>query len=107
MTGICEIPRYAWYSHRKNCTDLKPYNKYAIVMLIDQGYETMEGASGDDYISGAQSMRAYMRGAEIAGIMGELFRSLGYHSRSQTNADSEVLHVPLTLLAGLGELSRL
>ena len=107
MTGICEIPRYAWYSHRKNGTEIKPYNKYAIVMLIDQGYETMEGASGDDYISGAQSMRAYMRGAEIAGIMGELFRSLGYHARSQTNADSEVLHVPLTLLAGLGELSRI
>ena len=107
MTGICEIPRYAWYSHRKNGTEIKPYNKYAIVMLIDQGYETMEGASGDDFISGAQSMRAYMRGAEIAGIMGELFRSLGYDSRSQTNADSEVLHVPLTLLAGLGELSRI
>ena len=107
MTGICEIPDYAWYSHRKDGTEIKPYNKYAIVMLIDQGYETMEGASGDDYISGAQSMRAYMRGAEIAGIMGELFRSLGYYSRSQTNADSEVLHVPLTLLAGLGELSRI
>lgn len=107
MTGICEIPNYAWYSHRKDGTEIKPYNKYAIVMLIDQGYETMEGASGDDYISGAQSMRAYMRGAEIAGIMGEFIRSLGYYSRSQTNADSEVLHVPLTLLAGLGELSRI
>ena len=70
MTGICEIPDYAWYSHRKDGTEIKPYNKYAIVMLIDQGYETMEGASGDDYISGAQSMRAYMRGEEIAGIMG-------------------------------------
>ncbi len=107
MTGICEIPEYGWYSHRKDGTEIKPYNKYAIVMLIDQGYETMEGASGDDYISGAQSMRAYMRGAEIAGVIGELLRSLGYYSRSQTNADSEVLHVPLTLLAGLGELSRI
>ena len=107
MTGICEVPRFAWYSHRKNGTAIEPYNKYAIVMLIDQGYETMEGASGDDYISGAQSMRAYMRGAEIAGVMGELFRSLGFGSRSQTNADSEVLHLPLTLLAGLGELSRI
>ena len=39
--------------------------------------------------------------------MGELFRSLGYPARSQTNAELEVLHVPLTLLAGLGELSRI
>ena len=107
MTGICEVPRYAWYSHKKNGEPIEPYNKYAIVMLIDQGYGTMEGASGDDYISGAQSMRAYMRGAEVAGIMGELFRSLGFPSRSQTNADSEVLHIPLVMWSGLGELSRM
>ena len=29
----------------------------------------MSGASGDDWISASQSMRAYMRGAEIAGVM--------------------------------------
>jgi reductive dehalogenase len=107
MTGICEIPRYAWYSHRKDGTPIPMYNKYAIVMLIDQGYDTMEGASGDDYISGAQSMRAYMRGAEIAGTMGDMLRQIGFHSRSQTNADSEVLHIPLVMWAGLGELSRI
>jgi hypothetical protein len=47
-------------------------------MLIDQGFETMEGASGDDWISGAQSMRAYMRGATIAGVMSGHLRRLGY-----------------------------
>ena len=67
----------------------------------------MEGASGDDFISGAQSMRAYMRGAEIAGTMGEMLRTMGFHSRSQTNADSEVVHIPLVMWAGLGELSRI
>ena len=30
---------------------------------------------------------------------------LGYEARAHTNADSEVLHNPLTMLAGLGELS--
>ena len=107
ITGICEIPKYAWFSHYMDGEELEPYHKYAVVMLIDQGYETMEGASGDDFISGAQSMRAYMRGAQIAGIMGEMLRSLGLSSRSQTNADSDVLHTPVTLLAGLGELSRI
>ena len=107
LTGICEMPRYAWYSHRYNGDEVTPYHKYAIVMLIDQGYETMEGASGDDFISGAQSMRGYMRGAEIAGVMGEHIRALGHGARSQTNADSDVLHIPLVLLAGLGELSRI
>ena len=107
MTGICEIPRYAWYSNRKDGSKI-PYNhKYAVVMLVDQGYETMEGASGDDFISGAQSMRAYMRGAEIAGVMAEHLRSNGFSSRAQTNADSDVVHIPLVLWAGLGELSRI
>ena len=107
LTGICEVPEYAWYSHGDGGKVIECHHKYAVVMLIDQEYDTMEGASGDDFISGAQSMRAYMRGAVIAGIMSELLRSLGHSSRSQTNADSEVLQLPLILLAGLGELSRI
>ena len=107
LTGICEIPDYAWYSHKEDGMPIPTYHKYAVVMLIDQGFDTMEGASGDDWISGAQSMRGYLRGAEIAGVMAELLRGLGYPARSQTNADSDVLHLPLTLLSGLGELSRI
>ncbi len=107
LTGICEIPRYAWFSHKENGTEIPPYHRYAVVMLIDQGYDTMEGASGDDWVSGGQSMRAYLRGAEIAGVMGEFLRAKGFPARAQTNADSDVLHIPLILWAGLGELSRI
>ena len=107
MTGICEIPRYAWYSHGADGQPIEPVHKYAVVMLIDQEFDTMEGASGDDWISGTQSMRAYLRGAEIAGVMGELLRQLGFPARSQTNVDSDLLHIPLMLWAGLGELSRI
>jgi len=107
LTGICEIPRYAWFSHKEDGSEIAPYHRYAVVMLIDQGFDTMEGASGDDWISGSQSMRAYLRGAVIAGIMGELLRELGFPARAQTNADSDVLHIPLILWAGLGELSRI
>ena len=35
LTGICEIPQYAWYSHRPDGTDTEPYHRYAVVMLID------------------------------------------------------------------------
>ena len=107
LTGICEIPRYAWYSHRAEGAPIEPYHRYAVVMLIDQGYDTMEGASGDDWISGLQSMRAYLRGAEIAGVMAEHLRAIGFPARPQTNRDSDVLQIPLVLLAGLGELSRI
>jgi reductive dehalogenase len=107
ITGICEVPEYAWYSHDANGNPIEKKHKYAVVMLIDQEYDTMEGASGDDWISGTQSMRSYLRGAEIAGIMADTMRQLGFSSRSQTNVDSDVLQIPLMLLAGLGELSRI
>ena len=107
LTGICEAPRYAWFSHKEDGSELHPYHRNAVVMLIDQGFDTMEGASGDDWISGSQSMRGYLRGAVIAGIMAEMLREYGFSARSQTNADSDVLHIPLILWAGLGELSRI
>ena len=107
MVGVCRVPTYAWYSHNGDGIPIEPYHRNAVVILLDQGYETMEGASGDDWVSGAQSMRAYMRGAQIAGIMAEHVRSLGYGARSQTNRDSDVLHIPLVLRAGLGEMSRI
>ncbi|MGI9374165.1 MAG: Fe-S protein, partial [Hyphomicrobiales bacterium] len=107
LAGICEVPRYAWFSHKEDGTEIPMYHRYAVVMLIDQGFETMEGASGDDWASGAQSMRAYLRGAEIAGVMAEFLRRKGVSARPQTNADSDVLQIPLILWAGLGELSRI
>jgi ferredoxin len=107
MTGICEIPRYAWNSHEVDGTPITTGHKYAVVMLIDQEFDTMEGASGDDWISGAQSMRAYLRGAEISGIMAELVRGLGFPSRTHTQMNGQVEHIPLLLWAGLGELSRI
>ena len=107
LAGLCEAKRYAWYSHHDDGRPIGPYHRNAVVMLIDQGFETMEGASGDDWISGAQSMRAYMRGGEVCGVVAAFIRGLGWSARSQTNADSDVQQLPLVLLAGLGELSRI
>lgn len=108
FVGICEAKPYMYYSHDE--IEGKPigaYHKYAVSMLIDQGFETMEGASGDDWISASQSMRAYMRGAEIAGIMAAHCRKMGYSARAHSNAHSEVIHNPVTLMSGLAEVSRI
>lgn len=107
MTGICKIPDYAWYSHNKDGKAVEPYHKYAVVMLIDQGKDTFEGACGNDWISGSQSMRAYMRGGELAGVMADFIRQLGHPARPQTNVDSDVIHNPLLILSGLTEQSRI
>ena len=107
MVGICEVPEYAWYSHDVDGSEIKPYHKYAISILIDQGYDTMEGGSGDDWISGAQSMRAYSRAQLLGGIVGNHIRNLGYSARGHSVIDQDVLHIPLILNSGLGELSRI
>ena len=108
FVGICRLEPWMMYSHDE--IEGKPiavYHDYAVVMLIDQGFETMEGASGDDWISASQSMRAYLRGAEIAGIMAAHCRRMGYSARAHSNAHSEVIHNPAILMAGLGEVSRI
>lgn len=108
FVGICEAEPWMYYSHDE--TEGRPiqaYHRYAVCMLLDQGFETMEGASGDDWISASQSMRAYMRGAEIAGIMAAHCRRMGYSARSHSNAHSEVIHNPVILMSGLGEVSRI
>ncbi|MBT5241802.1 MAG: reductive dehalogenase, partial [Rhodospirillaceae bacterium] len=85
----------------------EPRHKYAIVLLVDQGFETLDAASGDDWISNAQSFRAYMWGSNIASTVAEYIRQLGYEAQAHTNLESDVLHNPLVMLAGLGELSRI
>ena len=108
LVGICRAEPWMYYSHDDEKGEpIMPYHPYAVVMLIDQGFETMEGSSGDDWVSGAQSMRAYMRGALLAGVMAAHLRRLGASSRVHSNAYSELLHIPAMLMAGLGELSRI
>ena len=108
LVGICRAEPWMYYSHGDEKGEpIAPYHPYAVVMLIDQGFETMEGSSGDDWVSGAQSMRAYMRGATLAGVMAAHLRRLGHSSRVHSNAYSELLHLPAMLMAGLGEMSRI
>ena len=88
IAGTCEAKRYVWYSHDYRGKPIESTTRAPLVMVIDQGFETMEGASGDDWVSGTQSFRAYIRGGQIAGVSAAYIRSLGHSARSHTNADS-------------------
>lgn len=105
--GLCEVPPWAYYSHDAAGQALPAYHRNAVNMLIDQGHETMEGASGDDWISVAQSMRAYLRFSLLGGIVAEQVRRMGYSARVHSVIDGDVLQPPLLLLSGLGEVSRI
>ena len=105
--GLSECPDWAYYSHDAIGEPIDPYHENAISIIIDQGHETMEGASGDDWIAVAQSMRAYLRFSLLGGVIAEHIRRLGYGARAHTVMDDEVLQPPLLLLSGLGEVSRI
>ncbi|NOD62195.1 MULTISPECIES: reductive dehalogenase [unclassified Ruegeria] len=105
--GLSRCPEWAWYSHDATGEEIVPPHDQAISMIIDQGYETMEGASGDDWISVAQSMRAYLRFSLLGGVIAQQIRNLGYKAKAHTVMDGEVLQPPLLLLSGLGEVSRI
>jgi reductive dehalogenase len=105
--GLSRCPDWTWYSHDATGAALDPPHDQAVSMIIDQGYETMEGASGDDWISVAQSMRAYLRFSLLGGVIARQIRNLGYSAKAHTVLDGEVLQPPLLLLSGLGEVSRI
>jgi reductive dehalogenase len=105
--GLCAVPTWAWYSHDAGGNPMPAYHREAINLLLDQGHETMEGASGDDWISVAQSMRAYLRFSLLGGMLAEQIRGLGYSARVHSVLDGDVLQPPLLLLSGLGEVSRI
>jgi reductive dehalogenase len=105
--GLCGVPAWAYYSHDAGGNMLPAYHANGVNLLLDQGHETMEGASGDDWISVAQSMRAYLRFSLMGGIIGEQIRRLGYSARVHSVLDGDVLQPPLLLLSGLGEVSRI
>ena len=105
--GLSRCPDWAYYSHDAAGQPLPAYHQNAISIIIDQGHETMEGASGDDWIACAQSMRAYLRFSLLGGVIARQIRNLGYTARVHSVMDGEVLQPPLLLLSGLGEVSRI
>jgi reductive dehalogenase len=113
IVGICTLPQYAVYSHL-NRPDTEEHgapcelnHKYAIVVVVDQDYETMHASTGHDWISNSQSFRSYSTTAFIACILAEYIRRLGYPARAHHARDYQVVVPPLLLLAGIGEVCRL
>ncbi|MEJ6708794.1 MAG: reductive dehalogenase [Amylibacter sp.] len=105
--GLSDCPDWCYYSHDAIGEELIPYHSNAISIVIDQGHETMEGASGDDWIATAQSMRAYLRFSLLGGVLAQQIRNMGYTANVHTVMGSEVVQPPLMLLSGLGEVSRI
>jgi len=106
IVGICRLPQYAVYSHGLDGNPVELKHKYAILLVVDQDYDTMLGSVGDDWISGSQSFIGYSTSAFMACIMANYIRKLGYPARAHHVFNYQVIVVPLLLLAGIGEICR-
>ncbi len=107
MMGICRLPRYAVYSHDRRGAEVSLDHPNAIVIVIDQDYDTMHRSSGRDWISGSQSHLGYSFAAVTACMLSDYIRRLGYSARAHYARDYQVLIPPLLLWAGIGEHCRL
>jgi ferredoxin len=106
IVGICRLPQWAVYSHDMMGNPVECNHKNAIVVVVDQGYDTMAGSNGYDWISGSQSFIGYSSTALISTIMADYIRRLGYLARAHNASGYQVLVVPLLVLSGIGEMSR-
>ena len=108
IVGICQLPRWAVYSHDLFGNPIKLEHKNAIVIVVDQGYKTLHGSTGYDWISSTNTFGSYAAVAFISSIMANYIRRLGYPARAHhlPTEKYQVAIVPLLLLAGIGELCR-
>ena len=106
IVAICQLPRYAVYSHDMTGKEINLEHKNAIVLVVDQNYKTMLGSTGEDWISGSQSFIGYSNTALMSCVMADYIRRLGYPARAHHAMSYQVVVPPLLLHAGIGEMSR-
>ncbi|MDR1320174.1 MAG: reductive dehalogenase [Gracilibacteraceae bacterium] len=116
--GVGRMPEYGYYSHKapsqddllrddlSNSVPVTERLPYVVVVMVDQHLETMLASTGYDGISAAQSMRSYHTTGVISVILADYIRKLGYNARAHHFTNYAAVMPPLTIAAGLGELSR-
>ena len=106
LVGICEIPDYAYYSHDKEGNPVEKKYKYAICIVVDQDYDTLDASNGKDWISAAQSYMSYSKAAFTAEAMSKYINGLGFEAKDNNLMDYQVVVPPLLERAGIGEIGR-
>jgi reductive dehalogenase len=110
IAGICELPQWAVYSRDWVRDPIVCDHRYAVVLVSEWDFGTMDASRGDDWISLSESHMAYNQSALISCTLAAYVRDLGYPARAHFQGAGtpcyDVLVTPLLLLAGLGEFSR-
>ena len=58
VVGICELPRYAIYSHDMDGKPIKLDHQFAVIIVVDQDYVTMSGSTAAVIPTGSTATRS-------------------------------------------------
>jgi reductive dehalogenase len=110
ITGTCQVPKSAFYSHDKqgNPIDIK-YEKAIVIVMRKEG-KAMHASTGSDWMGDPISFQAYEHLGMVAETIANYIRRLGWDASAQYGPSFvnrySVLLPPLLLAAGIGEVSR-
>lgn len=108
--GIVELKPYFFYSRAGRHTEdwgqaIDSHHRFAVVILVAMDSAAIKQSPSLPVI--IESSHQYVEAAKIASIIAEYLRLLGGDARGHTDANYQVLCVPLAQAAGLGELGRI
>lgn len=112
LVGISELNQAYVYSHSmgrpegaKQGSEVELGHRYAISVGVEMDYHKIKASPS--HIDEAEVGLAYSKVAKTVCQLAAYIRELGYPARAHHVVNEQVMHVPIAVSSGLGELGRL
>jgi len=113
LVGICQLNQ-AWVfthhglriDHHKGIAG-QPINlnhKYAISIAVEMEHENY--ANSPSFIDNASTGKGYLESAKVVVSLAAWIREIGWPAKAHFFISEEVIHIPIAVEAGVGELAR-
>jgi ferredoxin len=113
LAGICSLDQSFVFTHRGLRIDyakglagqpIHVPHRFAISLAVQSEYELY--TNSPNFINDIPHGKGYLKTARVAVCLAAYIRELGYPAKAHFFINEEVLHVPIAVLAGVGELAR-
>ena len=113
LVGIAELDQAFVFTHRGLRIDyakgaagqpIHVPHRFAIAMAVESEYELY--TNSPNFVNDIPHGKGYLKTARVAVCVAAYIRELGYPAKAHFFINEEVLHVPIAVTAGLGELAR-
>jgi len=108
--GFAALEPYHWYSHAGRHAEgwgdaIHPSHDRGIVIVVAMDVRMIQHSPALPVL--LESSRQYVESAKIANVVTHYLRALGHDARAHTDANYQLMCVPVAVSAGLGELGRM